>query len=809
MAFTLTDIPGLIDLPDAVFTQNLVLNAAHLREVNFNANLGAVCPEIFFGEYLDGEAVALPTSTVTGYQYARAELRYIWVKRYSADKDSKKPSAPGDKLLDGDWVHPATGEVHVLTSYYQQGGNQSPPPSNDGVLAVWTIAVEGWPNQVLAIEPTHTDIDNADLALDKPAKQTLLRQINANAKLAGCRFELFSKSDTLGADGFPLSYKHGDTVPVPTGRGGHVYTRAELLYLPFWIYTGKYDRSGPSGGGRMIYVGPSAGPDLVDATTGVVGLKVDYWDGHNTTPTTDGLIGVLVVGQRDIGVMAPPDPAFVEVDSNDVNLGELLTDALIQQISDNAKSSILRPEAFSSAKTHGQTVATPTSPVSGHVYVRADCIYIYSMTSTGGVPAPGAIRDWDYEVDQATGLVSSLIHYGQGGGTPLLTHNGVITVLTLAFRDGAPLFATIGTGAPTPAPLPPAAGDGNLIFNGGFELWADPANKAADWWTQIALAGNADSGPETGLIGDYAQGLEVGTPGAGNGVGVESPAARVTTGMQLAVIFLTKASVAIASGFYGRIKFYNSDFSDSVYITPWSNAPVAATQVYVGLVFVVPANGDVNVLTSAGSLPISGTLDFAPAFMVLELEVSAPNLATVVSLDGVFARDISSLLPGTLDEIPHGITYKKLDSVSASYKATTASITSAAVNTAVAVVAAGSLIPAGGAGGGAETQIATLTITTNGGYVHVEVQFEVVGGDPVKLEHVNIHLYKGAMGATEIAVTTQGFPVTAQQFALNGALFAIDVTPGASQQYTVSADDWYGTAQPYVNVTLIAENRKV
>lgn len=67
------------ELPDSIFASGSTCRASNVQQINKNINQ-AICTPEFFGptNYSNGNNIALPTSPLDGYTYARSELTYIW-----------------------------------------------------------------------------------------------------------------------------------------------------------------------------------------------------------------------------------------------------------------------------------------------------------------------------------------------------------------------------------------------------------------------------------------------------------------------------------------------------------------------------------------------------------------------------------------------------------------------------------------------------------------------------------------------------------------------------------------------------------
>jgi hypothetical protein len=132
---------GLNDLPESLCAHDQYATSQIFEAIAGNAALGTVKTEIFYGDYVHGDTVPTPVSQRDNYIYKRSELAYAWCLRYGFDAATGQPSQKGAELWEHTEVNAATGVVTVEKSYYVIGGKNN--QSNDGILAVSTVAVRG------------------------------------------------------------------------------------------------------------------------------------------------------------------------------------------------------------------------------------------------------------------------------------------------------------------------------------------------------------------------------------------------------------------------------------------------------------------------------------------------------------------------------------------------------------------------------------------------------------------------------------------------------------------------------------------
>jgi len=120
----------------------------------------------------------------------------------------------------------------------------------------------------------------------------------------------------------------------------------------------------------------------------------------------------------------------------------------LEAISANAAFGKVRTEIFHGLYVHGDTVPLPVSPIDKYQYSREECLYFYNVAlstnkDSGWIQVGcGSLWFTDWFVDQATGEVSSLQWYRNGGsgGARTETNDGQILVVTIAHRQRTTLL---------------------------------------------------------------------------------------------------------------------------------------------------------------------------------------------------------------------------------------------------------------------------------------------------------------------------------------------------------------------------------
>jgi len=120
----------------------------------------------------------------------------------------------------------------------------------------------------------------------------------------------------------------------------------------------------------------------------------------------------------------------------------------VEAMSANAAFGKVRTEIFQGMYFNGDTVPLPVSPIDKYQYSREECIYFYNVAlstnkDSGWIQVGcGSLWFTNWFVDQATGAVSSLQWYRNGGsgGARTETNDGQIIVYTIAHRQRTTLL---------------------------------------------------------------------------------------------------------------------------------------------------------------------------------------------------------------------------------------------------------------------------------------------------------------------------------------------------------------------------------
>ena len=475
--------PAFSDIADSAFAQDVPVLQANIQALSRNAKRSIVSTEAFcdFGGALSTAAVAAGGS---GYQVNDILSVDPGFSGGSGGKVKVTSVASGGGQIQQIALGQPTGgypgngyAVNDILTIVQSGGSggQVQVTSTDGSSGggkgkITGVAIyaqgSGYRATFYNLPTTGGNGSGATISILAVGGAGVVTGVSIYADpVTGSKGQLYQNQNSIGTTGGEgsgctlnitatlMGYGNSATVPAPVSPiDGYTYSRSELNYFPFWIYTGKSDRSGPSGAGRVRLKTLS-----VNASTGVVSCAVTYWDGHTATVTNDGIIGVLVLATRTLSALAATAGNYVDVDDSHFWALQLLGDSYLLEVSHNAKFANLRPEIFTGTYTNGQTVSLPTSAKDSYAYSRAELQYIYSVQNSGSVP-DGDILAETYYVDPGTGIVSIATQLQTSDGT-LLNGGGptlfVVTIARRAHETGDITYAAVGSPQTTAAPPPP------------------------------------------------------------------------------------------------------------------------------------------------------------------------------------------------------------------------------------------------------------------------------------------------------------------------------------------------------------------
>ncbi len=451
---TLAGIPGFADVPNSVLEAEQDALGIHLNRISQNAHFGMVRCEIFTGIYYNEDVVELPTSRYDGYQFQRDELMYIWTPQNTANKDTnwatyREPWTMWYLAAD---VNQETGEVLSAIGY--RGNNDHKDrqaETNDGALQVFTIAQRNLTGLVMAEEPLYDDILAAEFYQDRPYNESLIQQMNDNAKHSVVNCEVIYMGE----------FTHGQTVPQPQSPiDEKTYAYSDVRFMSCIRYT--MDTSG----GVPVVPAISKGQlqdwsHSVNPSTGAVTITIKYeLSGPHSYNT--GKVAVFAFCIRDTGTGLPVADDFAEIPTPTFMFGATLPDVNLSQVNDNTREACFTPEIFDDTYEHGDVIPLPTSPIDGYTYTREELMYIWSWADTG---PSGETTD---RMSLIRGHISDLgavsidsYRFSSGDEEVDLEHTGTMLVFVFAKRLAAHTFVD---NTPVEQPTDPIADDDPIDF---------------------------------------------------------------------------------------------------------------------------------------------------------------------------------------------------------------------------------------------------------------------------------------------------------------------------------------------------------
>jgi hypothetical protein len=441
--------PGFSDQPDTALAAGNNALGLQLAKINGNAAFGMVRMEFFQGIYNHGQTVALPVSPVDGYQYQRDELTYVWALYSSADTGDGWITGPA-ALWYCFWnVNQTTGEVTSTEVYRSDGASAV---SNDGWLQVFTIAQRQKVALTVSAAPTWTQQQPSDYIADLAYAQDRLVALNNNAKFAVVAQECISMGE----------FYNGQTVPAPVSPAdAYAYAYSEVKFVFSWRWTT----------GQTAYVQLDCPPyynlaslhavvGSTGAVTCAVGMMGQGGESYGEV-STFGRIAVFALCQRArSGTPAAVANGFAEINNSLFYPGNPLPATAGAQLAKNIQEAALSPEFFGpTLYAPGDTIPTPTSPIDGYVYSRAELTYVWEWSQMIPGNYPGSSGDHDRcalfsaDINQSTGAVTDVLwRLAPGGPYVQSTTYGKISVVVCGFRSSqASAFSTPVVTAPSGA----------------------------------------------------------------------------------------------------------------------------------------------------------------------------------------------------------------------------------------------------------------------------------------------------------------------------------------------------------------------
>jgi hypothetical protein len=613
MSIVLNNIPGFSDLADSNFAGEQFALGINFARALDNATFGMVRPEVFVGRYINGDTVTLPTSPIDGYTYEREELSYAYsfsLTGGTSTSSNGAPSLPGAVRYLAAEVNQVTGLVSTYVEYLVGNGSGA-AISNDGTLTVFTFATRRLTSLVVAATPAYVPVSDTEIATDDAVTDSIMQRINHNAKFAALNTEIVYMGEFTNGETCPRAVSPAD---------GYEYQYSEMTMRSFWRWTTQGDSLVDMTDANYkqvdnIYTSVTAG-------TGLVNVEVDFYH-SGLYPTNYGRVIVVAFCKRNMtpvsgssstqGISGLGDGVvdFVDITTDLLSSGHAVREDVLERMVQNIRYAICRTEFFEGNYTHGAYVSLPVSPIDGYKYSREELTYVFGYSGTGPGSDP-RFYDWNANVDQGSGLVTSIIIRCPNGGAGVTTNDGHLEVTVIARRDHVSnqsdsyIYGGGGTGA----------NDVTALQNGGFDQWFSALDQAAQEWVINQQTGAGYGAQSAGLVSPFSQRLGIGAsataqtaPGTyppTHNASVLSSSISVTPGTPYFLSWAQQPSAAGVARLTVNVYMYSA-VGDCLYFTLQNNAStIAAGLSQASYWFTIPKEGDttINTNASSGSVPI-------------------------------------------------------------------------------------------------------------------------------------------------------------------------------------------------------------
>ena len=629
---------------------------------------GSIVWNVAGAGFHNGQQIPYPASPIDGYQYSGADKVIPFISFISTQSMPIQKSN-GVVFTSGNVI----GEMRKSVVAVQPnnpgqggsgGGPPGAPPIGNPVRTIWKGTLQNWTPQI-APPPApvlSTVVSGANAARTYYVKITYTSAAGETTASAESSIVVPANSVMVVTSPAASGAATGYNVYVGTASGAEQLQG--LSPTPLGTNWQEFD-SGLDPGNALPtanttgfvpaaaegLISPMLAPGTPATQLGIVQTSITYING--TFP--DGTVMVWCLCFRNVPAMAAPGGAnFTDMATDWFTSGYPLRSDYMQDVNENAKFSILRPEIFLNVGVDpGTAVPVPVSPVDGYHYQRGELTYMWYFTYTG--ISPGHLRDFSTFVDPITGIVNTVNDYYRNAGSTLATAiygpGGLTTyrnmggsgrgkqsvnVIVVAHRQHETELQTpinVTTGGQQPAPPGPY----NLIPNGDFQIWSIPSTSAtnafgvADDWGVLQNAGQTAFFQWPGIGNSLfaqaisakpagnslAQRQQVPPPGGDNIASIGSMIIPVWPGGTYKYHFLASAMAQfsndyISFGFYARIHLLAADSNGEPDTSQDTSFELLGT------------NLTVQPGTTSANNPGGGVLVSPPAFDVFDFTFTIP-----------------------------------------------------------------------------------------------------------------------------------------------------------------------------------------
>jgi hypothetical protein len=543
-----------------------------MQRINKNAKFAALRAEILYmGEFTDGETVPQPVSTGDGYVYSYAEVILQACWRWTTQGDQLVDPTNGNYKQLSGIVWSINPATGAVTIQVDYY-NSGVYTTNNGRIAVFAFCQRAVTIGAGVVD--FVDLSADFLASGRPCREDVMARQVENIRYAMVRREFFQSN-----------HVNGDTVALPVSPvDGYAYSRDELTY----IYDFNDTRVGQTDIRMQSWV------CTIDQSTGLVtNLIVRVHDGGALVTNYSGQVSVLVVARRNHAGNSPTDLQYTLGGSGGTDVSALQNggfDTWPNPAGDVAAEWALGTQSGSG---YGAQSAGIASGYSQRLGAGASAGTFSVKSSSIGV-TPGDLRfmSWDEQPS--------------GGGSP--TSSAISSISTTDYYTPSRSHVF---GAPPPTP-----------YYRTFTV---------DYVTPIAMS-----------IGDTIP-IAGNTVAAFNGTWTVS-AVNSSTEVVVSSINYTAATgtggtithnpPAYGVGTISVILHFLDPIGDECTCTVMVETPASSVNERTAWIQ-IPAKGDVNVTTSLGQIPITGTLDFIPSVVRIEFLYTGTGTAAYVDLDEI------------------------------------------------------------------------------------------------------------------------------------------------------------------------------
>lgn len=477
--------PQWSEIPISRFALDKPQDTETMVALNNNSKFSVLGFEaIYMGEFYDGQTVPMPVSPADGWQYSVGEVSFVHSFRWTCDQT--KYTAPGwdtDWSFDGMYADITSGgAVSCAVIWGGRGGEGSSVSSSDGRISVvalcrraprWFISEYSRPwNNLNSLNPSKPYTDGTSTVIggmggplygmtripvtegNTYSLKYISGFVHNNAGISGG----LNGPDGLGGESDAFN-----------GGDGTTYTgSAQLAFSGLGCYA---DDNGTIVGTPFHF---GNGTTSLTVPTGATHIQLGVDNGNSSNLGNDGSGWWISLSQNSTTLANQ----FAEIDNSVFYPGELLPASIQKQIFQNTLQANLSPEIFGPTD-YGDTdtIPTPTSPVDGYVYKRAELTYIWNwkyMTPGPFSYPPSShnlrVAAFSATINQSTGAVAMSLWRLVPGGPYVNYPSGdsniaddLITVWVIGFRAQQQTAVTVPVTDNAPADATTTATDSTTV----------------------------------------------------------------------------------------------------------------------------------------------------------------------------------------------------------------------------------------------------------------------------------------------------------------------------------------------------------